>query len=63
MGCIDPLADDVDDLTTGCIGQPSQLLEMFLGNTLIEAFQRSPYQYHPIHTYAVVDQLSRNAAS
>jgi hypothetical protein len=63
MGGIDPLADNVDDLPTGGIGQPGQLLEIFLGDTLIEGLQRSPDEYRPIHTYAVVDQLGRNVAS
>ena len=63
MGGIDPLADDVDDLPTGGIGQPGQLLEMFLSNALGEAFQGSPDEYRPIHAYAVADQLGRNVAS
>jgi hypothetical protein len=63
MGGIDPLADDVDDLPTGGIGQPGQLLEMFLGEALIEGLQGSPDEYRPIHTYAVVDELGRNVAS
>ena len=63
MGGIDPLADDVDDLPTGGIGQPGQLVEMFLSGALIEGFQGSPNEYRPIHTCAVVDQLGRNVAS
>jgi hypothetical protein len=57
MGGIDPLANDVDDLPTGGIGQPGQLLEMFLSDTFIEGLQRSPNEYRSIHTYVVVDQL------
>ena len=63
MGGIDPLADDVDDLAPRRIGQPGQLIEIFLGNVLIEAFQWSPDEYRPFHAYLVVDQLGRDVAS
>ena len=63
MGSIDPLADDVYDLPAGGVGQPGQLIEMFLSDALIEAFQGSPDEYRPIHANSVVDQLGRNVAS
>jgi hypothetical protein len=63
MGGIDPLADDVDDLTTCGVGQSGQLLEMFLGDALMEALQGSPHEDRPFHGRAVVDQLGRNVAS
>ncbi len=50
MGGIVPLADDVDDLPPGGLGQPGQLFEMFLGDTLIESLQGSPDEHRPIHT-------------
>ena len=63
MGGIDTLADDIDDLTPGRISQPDQLIEMFLGDALIETFQGSPDEYRSLHTYLVVDQLGRNVVS
>ncbi len=63
MGGVDPLVDDVDDMATGGVGQPGQLLEMFLSGTLIEGLQGSSDEYDPIQTDAVVDQLGRNVAS
>jgi hypothetical protein len=60
MWSVDPLTHDVDDLTTCGVGQPGQLLEMFLGNTLIESLQGSTHEHHPLHNRAVVDQLGRN---
>jgi hypothetical protein len=63
MGGFDPLTDDVDDLTTRRVGQPGQLLEMLLGDVLIEGLQRSPDEYGAIHAHAVVDQLGRDGAS
>jgi hypothetical protein len=63
MGGVDPLVDDVDNMATGGVGQPSQLLEMFLSGTLIEGLQGSSDEYNPIQTDAVVDQLGRNVAS
>ncbi len=57
------MVDDVDDMATGGVGQPGQLLEMFLSGTLIEGLQGSSDEYDPIQTDAVVDQLGRNVAS
>ena len=57
------MVDDVDNMATGGVGQPSQLLEMFLSGTLIEGLQGSSDEYNPIQTEAVVDQLGRNVAS
>jgi len=63
MGGFDPLTHDIDDLTTGRVGQPGQLFEMLLGDALIEGLQRSPDEYGAIHAHAVVDQLGRHSAS
>ena len=57
------MADNVDDLPTGGIGQPGQLLEIFLGDTLIEGLQGSPHEHCPFDDCAVVDELSRNEGS
>ena len=63
MGGVDSLADDVDDLTTGGVSQPGQLIEVLLSDDLIEALQGSPNEHGPIHRKAVVDQPGRNDAS
>jgi hypothetical protein len=63
MWGIDPLTDDVHDLTTCRVGQPGQLLEMFLGDTLMEALQGGPDEHRTFHGRAVVDQLGRNEVS
>tara|TARA_Y100000780_G_scaffold191831_1_gene179916 strand:- start:58 stop:480 length:423 start_codon:yes stop_codon:yes gene_type:complete len=63
MGGIEPLANDVDNLTARGVGQPCQLLQMFLSDALMEGLERSPHQHHTFHDRAVVDQLRRNVAS
>ena len=61
MGVVEPLADDIYDLTARGVGQPCQLLEMLLSGVLMEGFERSTHQYHAFHDRAVVDQLRRNS--
>jgi hypothetical protein len=60
MGVVEPLADDVYDLTARGVGQPCQLLQMFLSGALREGLEGSPHQHHPFYDRAVVDQLRRN---
>ena len=62
MGGIESLANDVDNLAARGVGQPCQLLQMFLSDALMEGLERSPHQHHAFHDRAVVDQLRRNVA-
>lgn len=60
MGPVDALLEGADDFAAGGIREPSQLLQVLVGETPVQIPGVSPHEDRPVHWSVQVDELGRN---